>query len=91
MKRETVYLLANGCASCDPKTRNLLKTLHKTLLHHDLMGSVRIVVLEPGNTLYRKIEPVKAVTPVIEYRGGTYNIGQIKVLVKDIKEWGKVS
>ena len=90
MKREVIYLLANGCASCDPKTRNLLNALHKSLLHHDLMGSVRIVVLEPGNTLYRRIEPVKVIMPVIEYRGGIYNLGQIKVLAKDIKERVKI-
>ena len=91
MKRETVYLLANGCASCDQKTRNLLKALHENLRDNGLLSSVRIVVLEPGNTLYRKIEPVKVVTPVIEYRGGIYYLGQIKVLTAAIKESVKIS
>ena len=85
MKRETIYLLANGCASCDPKTRNLLKALHESLRGNDLLGSVRIVVLEPGNTLYREIAPKRVLTPVIQYHGGAYYLGQIPVLMQVVK------
>lgn len=91
MKRETVYLLARGCASCDPESRLLLKYLHTELRNTSLLGDVRVIVLEPGNTLYGKIVSTKVSHPFVWFHDRAYYQSELLYLMDEIKKSVKVS